>query len=114
MIEHFKKDEAQMNEEISSRKSHVPIIDFDERTYKVDSTGATISAVSSVSLLHRYCSKLPHDEYDLILILLSTMHSDFVISYIGCEGKFRMVYTWGRWTPLATWVNYFPKRGQSC
>ncbi|XP_012844161.1 PREDICTED: dicer-like protein 4 isoform X2 [Erythranthe guttata] len=63
LIEHFKKDEAQMNEEISSRKSHLPVTDFVERTYKVDVTGATISSVSSVSLLHRYCSKLPHDEY---------------------------------------------------
>ncbi|KAI3446800.1 hypothetical protein Pfo_003465 [Paulownia fortunei] len=63
LIEHFKKDEAQMNEEISLRKSLVPITDFEERTYKVDITGATISSVLSVSLLHRYCSKLPHDEY---------------------------------------------------
>ncbi|PIN16599.1 Ribonuclease [Handroanthus impetiginosus] len=63
LIEHFKKDEAQMNEEISLRKSRVPMTDFEERTYKVDSTGATIGSVSSVSLLHRYCSKLPHDEY---------------------------------------------------
>ncbi|KAI3443972.1 hypothetical protein Pfo_000637 [Paulownia fortunei] len=63
LIEHFKKDEAQMNGEISSRKSRLPITDFKERTYKVDITGATISSVSSVSLLHHYCSKLPHDEY---------------------------------------------------
>lgn len=53
-----------MNKEISSRTSHVQIIDFEERTYKVDSTSATISSVSSVSLLHHYCSKLPHDEYE--------------------------------------------------
>ncbi|KAL6543544.1 endoribonuclease Dicer [Orobanche hederae] len=63
LIEHFKKDEAQMNEEISLRKSRAPTTDFEERTYKVDATGATISSVLSISLLHRYCSKLPHDEY---------------------------------------------------
>ncbi|GFP97060.1 dicer-like protein 4 [Phtheirospermum japonicum] len=63
LIEHFKKDEAQMNEEISTRKPRVPITDFEESTYKVDATGATISSVLSISLLHRYCSKLPHDEY---------------------------------------------------
>ncbi|XP_073150113.1 dicer-like protein 4 isoform X2 [Henckelia pumila] len=63
LIEHFKKDEDRMNEEISSRKSHVTPTDFEERTYKVDSTGATISTVSSIALLHHYCSKLPHDEY---------------------------------------------------
>ncbi|XP_020549658.1 dicer-like protein 4 isoform X2 [Sesamum indicum] len=63
LIEHFKKDEAQMNEEISLRKSHTPITDFEEITYKVDNTGATISSILSISLLHRYCSQLPHDEY---------------------------------------------------
>lgn len=52
-----------MNKEISSRTSQVQITDFEERTYKVDTTNATISSVSSISLLHHYCSKLPHDEY---------------------------------------------------
>nr|AIE15766.1 Dicer-like protein 4a [Salvia miltiorrhiza] len=63
LIEHFKKDEAMMNEEISLRKSSIPITSFEERTYKVDTTGATISSIMSISLLHHYCSKLPHDEY---------------------------------------------------
>ncbi|CAI9783088.1 unnamed protein product [Fraxinus pennsylvanica] len=63
LIEHFTKAEAQMNEEISSRENCEMINYFEERTYKVDSTGATISSTSSISLLHRYCSKLPHDEY---------------------------------------------------
>ncbi|KAL3623963.1 endoribonuclease Dicer [Castilleja foliolosa] len=63
LIEHFKKDEAQMNEEISTRKPRVSVTDFEESTYKVEATGATISSVSSISLLYRYCSKLPHDEY---------------------------------------------------
>ncbi|GER33663.1 dicer-like protein 4 [Striga asiatica] len=68
LIEHFKKDEAQMNEEIYLRNSNVPISYFEEKTYKVDATGATISSVLSISLLHRYCSKLPHDEYDVVLL----------------------------------------------
>ncbi|GMH30664.1 hypothetical protein Nepgr_032507 [Nepenthes gracilis] len=38
-------------------------VDFEEKIYSVDSTGATISSQSSISLLHHYCSKLPHDEY---------------------------------------------------
>ncbi|KAG6410468.1 hypothetical protein SASPL_128529 [Salvia splendens] len=63
LIEHFKKDEALMNEEISLRKSSNLITSFEERTYKVDTTGATISSIMSISLLHHYCSKLPHDEY---------------------------------------------------
>lgn len=62
LIKNFHKDELQMNNEISSRKSTSAHVDFEEKTYKVDSTGATISSASSVSLLHRYCSKLPHDE----------------------------------------------------
>ena len=67
MIENFKKDEDQMNDEIASRTSSSTFVDSEERTYKVDSTGAEISAVTSVSLLHHYCSKLPHDEYGLIM-----------------------------------------------
>ena len=51
-----------MNDEISSRSSTTVYTEFEESTYKVDSTGAIISSGSSVSLLHRYCSKLPHDE----------------------------------------------------
>lgn len=63
LIQHFIKEEALMNLEISSRKSHLQTTDFKEKTYKVDVTGATISSVMSVSLLHHYCSTLPRDEY---------------------------------------------------
>ncbi|KAL4589871.1 hypothetical protein LXL04_002782 [Taraxacum kok-saghyz] len=63
LIQTFQKDETQMNDQISSRASSVTFVDFEEKTYSVDSTGATISSGSSVSLLHRYCSKLPHDEF---------------------------------------------------
>jgi endoribonuclease Dicer len=63
LIENFKKDEDKMNHDIDCRDSNSEFVDSEERTYKVDSTGAEISAGSSVSLLHHYCSKLPHDEY---------------------------------------------------
>ena len=70
LIENFKKDEEKMNAEIASRTSSVTFVDFDERTYKVASTGATISSGYSVSLLHHYCSKLPHDEYDVFFLCI--------------------------------------------
>uniref|UniRef100_A0A5B7C289 Putative dicer-like protein 4 isoform X2 n=1 Tax=Davidia involucrata TaxID=16924 RepID=A0A5B7C289_DAVIN len=63
LIKNFQRDEDQMNEEIAVRTSTATFVDFEEKTYKVDSTGATISSGSSISLLHHYCSKLPHDEY---------------------------------------------------
>ncbi|XP_042002405.1 dicer-like protein 4 isoform X1 [Salvia splendens] len=63
LIQQFVKEEALMNLEISGRQSRVQVTNFRERTYKVEATGATISSVMSVSLLHRYCSSLPHDEY---------------------------------------------------
>ncbi|CAN4113157.1 unnamed protein product [Withania somnifera] len=63
LIEHFARNEARMDDEISSRKSCTIVADFQENTYKVDVTGATISSSSSISLLHHYCSKLPRDEY---------------------------------------------------
>ncbi|KAK3033196.1 hypothetical protein RJ639_036988 [Escallonia herrerae] len=63
LVGNLTKDEDQMNKEIASRKASVTFVDFEERTYKVDSTGATISSGSSVSLLYHYCSKLPRDEF---------------------------------------------------
>ncbi|KAA8522907.1 hypothetical protein F0562_009330 [Nyssa sinensis] len=63
LIEHFKKGEDQMNEEIAFRTPSMTFVDSEQKTYKVDSTGATISSGSSISILHQYCSKLPHDEY---------------------------------------------------
>ncbi|KAE9462638.1 hypothetical protein C3L33_05455, partial [Rhododendron williamsianum] len=63
LIQSFQKDEDKMNVEIASRTSDAPSVDLEERTYKVASTGATISSGYSISLLHHYCSKLPHDEY---------------------------------------------------
>ena len=74
MIKHFVKDELKMHQDISSRKSQVTMTDFEEKTYQVDLTGATISSASSISLLHHYCSKLPHDEYALNALLVMQQH----------------------------------------
>ncbi|GAA0157583.1 hypothetical protein LIER_14823 [Lithospermum erythrorhizon] len=63
LIERFNRDEERMNAEVASREARAVVTEFAERTYKVEKTGATISMVASVSLLHRYCSKLPRDEY---------------------------------------------------
>lgn len=35
----------------------------DTHTYYVNVTGASVTADSSVSLIHRYCEKLPGDKY---------------------------------------------------
>ncbi|KAF3452999.1 hypothetical protein FNV43_RR03432 [Rhamnella rubrinervis] len=63
LIENFKKDEDRINMEISCRTSIDTFIGLEERVYKVDSSGASISSGYSISLLHQYCSKLPHDEF---------------------------------------------------
>ncbi|PPS05772.1 hypothetical protein GOBAR_AA14871 [Gossypium barbadense] len=63
LIKNFKKDEDRMNVEISFRTSTEVSIGLEERIYTVDSSGASISSGYSISLLHHYCSKLPHDEY---------------------------------------------------
>lgn len=54
-----------MNCEIACRTSSETFIGLEERVYKVNSSGASISSGYSISLLHQYCSKLPHDEYAL-------------------------------------------------
>lgn len=63
LIENFRRDEYQMNFEIAHRTSNEMFIGSEERVYRVDSSGASISSAYSISLLHQYCSKLPHDEY---------------------------------------------------
>lgn len=35
----------------------------DTDTYHVEATGASITADSSVNVIHRYCGKLPGDKY---------------------------------------------------
>lgn len=63
LLENFRRDECQMNFEIAQRTSNEIFIGLEEKVYKVDSSGASISSAYSISLLHQYCSKLPHDEY---------------------------------------------------
>ncbi|XP_068345228.1 dicer-like protein 4 [Pyrus communis] len=63
LIETFRQDEAHMNMEIAFRTSSETFVGSADRVYKVDSSGASISSGYSISLLHKYCSKLPHDEY---------------------------------------------------
>ncbi|KAI4335598.1 hypothetical protein L6164_014232 [Bauhinia variegata] len=63
LIENFKKDEERMNLEIMDRTSDEKFIIPEERIFKLESSGASVSSAHSISLLHQYCSKLPHDEY---------------------------------------------------
>lgn len=63
LIEKFTKDEDRMKKEIVVRTSSETFVDYEEKIYKVDTSGASISSGYSISLLHHYCAKLPHDEY---------------------------------------------------
>lgn len=56
-----------MNMEVAIRTSGDTFVGPEERTYKVASSGASITSGYSISLLHQYCSKLPHDEYAPVL-----------------------------------------------
>ncbi|MED6180828.1 endoribonuclease Dicer [Stylosanthes scabra] len=63
LIDGFEKDECRMNMEIVDRTSTETYIIPEERIFRVDSSGASVSSGYSISLLHQYCSKLPHDEF---------------------------------------------------
>ncbi|KAJ7979648.1 Dicer-like protein [Quillaja saponaria] len=63
LIENFKRDENRINLEIAKRTSNETFISPEERVYRVDSSGASVTSGYSVSLLHKYCSKLVHDEF---------------------------------------------------
>ncbi|XP_077223182.1 dicer-like 4 isoform X2 [Tasmannia lanceolata] len=63
LIKDFMSDEECMDKQITCRTSIETFVDLEEKRYQVDSTGASISTGSSVSLLHHYCSKLPKDEH---------------------------------------------------
>jgi endoribonuclease Dicer len=41
----------------------------DINTYYVDGTGASVTADSSVNLVHRYCAKLPGDKYVYVFLV---------------------------------------------
>ena len=61
LLESFSTREDIMNKEIVSRTSIESYNDLEEKVYKVYSTGASVSTGCSISLLHRYCAKLPRD-----------------------------------------------------
>lgn len=63
LLNDFMSGEDIMNKEVISRTSSDTFDNLEERTYKVDSTGASISTGCSISLLYRYCAKLPRDAY---------------------------------------------------
>ncbi|XP_028190186.1 dicer-like protein 4 isoform X5 [Glycine soja] len=63
VIDGFKEDEYRMNMEVTFRTSKETYIIPEERIFRIDSSGASVSSGYSISLLHQYCSKLPHDEY---------------------------------------------------
>ncbi|KAL2338481.1 hypothetical protein Fmac_012927 [Flemingia macrophylla] len=63
IIDGFEKDESRMNMEITVRTSNEKYIIPEERIFRIESSGASVSSGYSISLLHQYCSKLPHDEY---------------------------------------------------
>lgn len=62
LIGNFKVNEDRMNLEITSRTSEETCPRLDDEVYRVHETGACISGGSSISLLYKYCSRLPHDE----------------------------------------------------
>ncbi|KAJ0266449.1 Dicer-like protein 4 [Hirschfeldia incana] len=63
LIENFKVNEDRTNLEITSRSSEETCPRLDDEVYRVHETGACISGGSSISLLYKYCSRLPHDEF---------------------------------------------------
>lgn len=63
LLHDFMSGEDIMNKEVISRTSSDTFVNLEETVYKVDSTGASISTGCSISLLYRYCAKLPRDIY---------------------------------------------------
>lgn len=61
LLNDFMVGEDIMNNEVTSRTSRETFDNLEETIYKVDSTGASISTGCSISLLCRYCDKLPRD-----------------------------------------------------
>ena len=53
--------EGIMKGEIDLRTSDDVFDHLEEKSYRVEKTGASISTACSVSLLHRYCYNLPKD-----------------------------------------------------
>lgn len=64
-LEQFLLTEESMKEEVLSRIKNAEDVGAPEtstiETFRVESTGATMSTLCSVSLLHQYCARLAHD-----------------------------------------------------
>ncbi|KAF5208350.1 endoribonuclease Dicer-like protein, partial [Thalictrum thalictroides] len=67
LLEDIKRSEHSINDFTLNRDPEAcisKVCDIEEpNIYVVESTGASITADSSVSLVHRYCDKLPGDMY---------------------------------------------------
>lgn len=65
--------------------------------YVVDITGASVTADSSVSLIHRYCEKLPSDKYGNALLFPFAIHScvfyNIIFHQILCMEAMHLVIT---------------------
>jgi hypothetical protein len=58
---------------------------FEEaNVYHVDKTGASVTADSSVSLIHRYCEKLPGDKYGYIFLVYCLTILTLIFLFILC------------------------------
>lgn len=66
-LEQFLLTEESMKEEVLSRIKNAEDVGAPEtstiETFRVESTGATMSTLCSVSLLHQYCARLAHDSF---------------------------------------------------
>ncbi|KAG0565599.1 hypothetical protein KC19_7G000600 [Ceratodon purpureus] len=67
LLQQFKFSEDSMKEQVLSRIGSVEDVRAPDittiETFQVESTGATISTLCSVSLLHYYCARLAHDSF---------------------------------------------------
>lgn len=60
-----RSESSMMHATVNQDPSHSPVKACNTNEvlpYVVESTGASVSADSSISLIHRYCQKLPQDK----------------------------------------------------
>lgn len=67
LLQQFKMSEDSMKEQVLSRIISAEDVGAPDmttiETFTVKTTGASISTLGSVSLLHHYCTRLAHDRY---------------------------------------------------
>nr|GEV56653.1 endoribonuclease Dicer homolog 3a isoform X1 [Tanacetum cinerariifolium] len=75
------KSEHSMMDRAKNRDPNTSIVKpcnmKETETYYVESTGASVTADSSISLIHQYCAKLPCDKYD-------SFHDPIYCHFIVC------------------------------